>query len=105
MSKTYRLNFEKGINVVGDKAILPDGFVTMADNVDLRSGTAKPFKSPEFQLNVGNTNTRSWSYRWRWFHSDYWRDYVGEFIGGIERVYASEENRLPSKFIGGTQAR
>lgn len=104
MSKTYRLSFEKGINVVGDKAILPDGFSTILDNVDLRSGTMKPFRAPEFQFPVGSTNTRSWSYRNRWFHSDNWRDYVGEFIGGIERVYASEEGKLASKFIGGTQA-
>ncbi len=103
MSKTFRLSFDKGINVVGDKAILPEGFSTIMDNVDLRSGSPRPYMVPSYLFPVTATNTRSWSYRSRWFHSDNWRDYVGEFIGGIERVYVTEEGNRPSKFIGGTQ--
>ena len=101
MSKTFRLNFEKGINVVGDKALLPDGFATILDNVDLRSGSPRPYRSPEYQFQVGDAINRSWSYRGRWFHSDNDRDYVGEFIGGIERVYINEEGKFPTKSIEG----
>lgn len=104
MSKTYRLSFEKGINVVGDKAILPEGFATVLDNVDLRSGSPRPFKAPEWQFTTPSTTTRSWSYRGRWFHSDNWQDHVGEFVGWIERVYTTEEGKYPTKTIGGVTA-
>lgn len=103
MSKTFRLSFEKGINVVGDKAILPEGFATIIDNADLRSGSLRPFKAPEYQFPVSTTTTRSWSYRGRWFHSDNWRDYSGEYIGGIERVYITEEGKYPTKSIEGIE--
>ena len=101
MSKTYRIAFDRGINVVGDKSILPDGFATVLDNVDLRSGTPRPFKAPEYQFAAPATTTRSWEYRGRWFHSDNWQDHVGEYIGNIERVYTTEEGSLPSKTIEG----
>lgn len=104
MSKTHRVSYEKGINVVGDKAILPDGFATILDNVDLRSGTPKPFKAPEWQFATASTTTRSWSYRGRWFHSANWQDHVGEFTAGIERVFTTEEGKYPTKTIGGVTA-
>lgn len=104
MSKTFRLSFEKGINVVGDKAIIGDGFGTIMDNVDLRSGSPRPFKAPEWQFSTPSTTTRSWSYRGRWFHSDNWQDHVGEYIGGIERVYTTEDGKYPTKTIGGVLA-
>jgi len=104
MSKTYRLSFEKGINVVGDKAILPEGFSTILDNVDLRSGSPRPFKAPDWQFATPSTSARSWSYRGRWFHSDNWQDHVGEYVGGIERVYTTEEGKYPTKTIGSATA-
>jgi len=104
MTKTFRINFEKGINVVGDKAIIPEGFATILDNVDLRSGSIRPFRSPEYQFQVTNTTARSWSYRGRWFHSDDWKDYSGEYIGGIERVYATQEGNVATKTISGLEA-
>ncbi len=104
MSKTYRISFEKGINVVGDKAIIPEGFATILDNVDLRSGSPRSYKAPEWQFATPSTTTRSWSFRGRWFHSDNWQDHVGEYIGGIERVYTTEEGKYPTKTIGGVTA-
>lgn len=103
--KSFRINFEKGINTVGDKALLGDGYATILDNVDLRSGSPRPFRAPEFQFAVASTTTRSWSYRGRWFHSTNWRDYVGEYIGGIERVFYTEEGKYPQKAIEGTSVR
>lgn len=100
MSKTYRVNFAKGVNVVGDKSIIPEGFCTILDNVDLRSGSPRPFKAPEWQFAAPATTGRSWSYRGRWYHSDNWQDHVGEYIGSIERVYTSEEGKYPTKTIG-----
>lgn len=102
--KTFRLSFEKGVNSVGDKAIIPEGFCSFIDNADLRSGSLKPVPVPEWQFPVASTTTRSWSYRGRWFHSASWRDYVGEFIGGIERVYVTEEGKYAKKVIGGVEA-
>jgi hypothetical protein len=104
MSKTYRISFDKGVNVVGDKAIIPEGFSTILDNVDLRSGSPRPFKAPEWQFATPATTSRSWSYRGRWFHSDNWQDHTGEYIGGIERVYTAEEGKYPTKTIGGVTA-
>ena len=104
MSKTARFSFAKGVNVVGDKAIMEDGFATILDNVDLRSGSPRPFPAPLYEFNAPTGTTRSWSYRGRWFHSANWRNYVGEYIGGIERVYATEEGKYPIKTIGGVTA-
>ena len=104
MSKTYRISFEKGVNTIGDKSILPEGFVTFIDNASLRSGSPRPYKAPEWQFSALPTTTRSWSYRGRWFHSDNWQDHVGEYIGGIERVYTTEEGKYPTKTVGGTTA-
>lgn len=104
MSKTYRISFEKGVNTIGDKSILPEGFVTFLDNASLRSGSPRPYKAPEWQFAAPSTTTRSWSYRGRWFHSDNWQDHVGEYIGGIERVYTTEEGKYPTKTVGGTTA-
>ena len=104
MSKTYRISFEKGVNTIGDKSILPEGFVTFMDNCSVRSGSPRPIKAPEWQFGVTSTTTRSWSYRGRWFHSDNWQDHVGEYIGGIERVYTTEEGKYPTKTIGGITA-
>ena len=87
--------------MVGDKAILPDGFSTILDNVDLRSGSPRPFKAPEYQFSVTGATTRSWEYRGRWFHSDNWQDHVGQYIGSIERVYTTEEGKYPTKTING----
>ena len=99
--KTYRVNFVRGINTVGDKAIIQDGYATILDNVDLRSGSPRPFKAPLFDFGVPATITRSWSYRGNWFHSDNWRDYVGEYIGGLGRVYFTEEGKYPKKWVEG----
>lgn len=104
MSKTYRISFEKGVNTIGDKSILPEGFVTFIDNASLRSGSPRPYKAPEWQFAAPSTTTRSWSYRGRWFHSNNWQDHVGEYIGGIERVYTTEEGKYPTKTVGGTTA-
>lgn len=101
MSKTFRLAFNKGINVVGDKALLPEGFATVLDNVDLRSGCLRPYRSPEYQFQVDNATVNSWSYRGRWFHSPRNQEHVGEYIGGIERVYTTEEGKFPTKTIEG----
>lgn len=103
MAKTYRVTFEKGINVVGDKPILPVGFATVLDNVDLRSGSARCFKAPVYQFQTPLGTTRSWEYRGRWFHAPSWRDYVGQYIGSIERVYWTQEGFYPQKAIEGTQ--
>lgn len=102
--KTYRVNFVKGINNVGDKAIIPEGYCTILDNVDLRSGSPRPFKAPLFQFDVTSTTTRSWSYRGNWFHSANWRDYVGEYIGGLTRVYLTEAGKYPKKWVEGKLA-
>jgi hypothetical protein len=102
--KSVRVNFEKGINNVGDKAILPDGYSTILDNVDLRSGSPRPFRAPEFQFSPPSGTTRSFQYRGRWHHSPNWRDYVAEFIGGIERVYYTEDGELAQKDIEGDVA-
>ena len=105
MSKTTRVSFDRGINVVGDKSLLPDGYSTVLDNVDLRSGSPRPFKAPEYQFSVTGSTTRSWEYRGRWFHSDEWQDHVGQYIGSIERVYTTEEGKYPTKTTNGTTTR
>ena len=102
--KTYRVSFVKGINNVGDKAIIPEGYATILDNVDLRSGSPRPFKAPLFSFSVSDTTARSWSYRGNWFHSANWRDYVGEYIGGLGRVYFTEEGKYPKKWVEGKTA-
>lgn len=105
MGKTYRVSFEKGVNTIGDKSIIPEGFATFVENASVRSGALRPYNAPDQLFPVTSSTTRSWSYRGRWFHSDNWQDHVGEYIGGIERVYTTEEGKYPTKTVGGTTAR
>ena len=41
--KTFKVDFSKGINVVTDRRLVPEGYVVLADNVDIRAGSMRPF--------------------------------------------------------------
>lgn len=97
--KKVRINFEKGINNVGDKAIIEEGYATILDNVDLRSGSPRPFMAPQFLHNAPGGTKRHFQFRGKWHYAPNWRDYLGEFIGGIERVYWTEEGGTPMKMV------
>lgn len=112
--KQIRLDFSGGVNVITDKSVIPDKFGTVMDNIDLRSSFPRCFKEPIFQQIVSESTTKKiFNYRGRWIYSDNWRDYVADFINGIERIYWSENiNELestseytlaPQKMIEGTQ--
>jgi len=111
--KQIRLDFSGGLNIIADKSVLPDKFGTVMDNIDLRSGFPRCFKEPLFNRIVsGSTTKKIFNFRGRWIFSDRWRDYVADYINGIERIYWSEsinsveysgtEDLLPQKMIEGT---
>lgn len=105
--KTSRFEFHKGINVVGDKAVIEPGFATIMDNVDLRSGQPRALRAPELQadITVPAGTTRIYSYRGKWHFSPKYRDYVSTVLGGRERVMFTEEGGYAQKIIEGTQVR
>jgi hypothetical protein len=103
--RNFRVEFHKGINVVGDKTVIPPGFVTIEDNVDLRSGMPRAIKAPEYHSEItvpGGTN-RIYCYRNKWYFSPLWRDYVSVFLNGHERVHFTQDGGLPQKIVDGIQ--
>ena len=123
MRKDVRLDFSGGLNSVIDKTVVPDKFGTVLDNIDLRSGFLRCVREPIFDhvvsnpsYNTSRANTsKIFNYRGRWIYSDNWRDYVADYINGIERVYwtetvnafydSSDNDLVPQKQIEGTQVR
>lgn len=100
--KHFRFLFDKGITVVQDKAILGDGWSTVLDNVDLRSGMPKPVNGPVFVKSVTTGLNRIFNYRGKFHTSALYRDYVAEFVDGIERIYYTEYGSNARKIISGT---
>lgn len=121
--KAVRLDYSGGINVITDKSVLPDRFATVLDNVDMRSGFPRTIREPLFHSIVSNSTyqpqlsstKKIFNYRGRWIYSDYNRDYVAQYINGIERIYWNDiidsytysgtNNLVPQKMIEGTQVR
>lgn len=124
MKKTLRVDYSGGINVITDKTVIPDKFATALDNVDLRSGFPRAFKEPIYMDStytgttqvidgvtvpvvrnpeITNNTKKIFNFRGRWIYSDNWRDYVAQYIDGIETIYWSEEGQKPQKMVEGTQ--
>lgn len=115
--KTFKVDFSKGINVVTDKRLVPEGYVVLADNVDLRSGSLHPFKFPESYLAIPGgvpANTVClYEFKGNWFFSTHYRDYTAEYVSAQTRVYFCETNMggtynptllPPQKVVNGIQA-
>ena len=107
--EVVEVNFSKGLNAVTDRKLVADGFSALCDNVDLRSGSARAFRIPEFYSTVPTPTSRIWSFRGQWYYSANYRKYAAEFIGGNTRVYFSDAgpntNLLPpQKIVNSVQA-
>jgi len=114
MTKQIRLDFSGGVNIIADKSVLPDKFGTVMDNINVRSGFPRCFKEPVFNQIVANADTtKIFNFRGRWIYSENWRDYVADFINGIERIYWTESinsveyygdgDLAPQKMVEGTE--
>lgn len=100
--KTIRQDLSKGINAVTDRRLVPEGFAIIADNVDVRSGSARPFRMPEYHLEAPDGTTKAFSYRGKWYFSELYRRYAAELYGNQERVYFCEEGPghvAPQKYV------
>ena len=115
--KTFKVDFSKGINLVTDKRLLPEGYLVLADNIDLRSGSIRPFKMPEpfttFSGGVPSGTTCLWEFKNNWFFSSLYRQYTAEYVSSQSRVYFCETNiggvygvnhLIPQKIVNGIQA-
>jgi hypothetical protein len=98
--KTFRFDFTGGINNVGDKAIIDNRFLTFADNVDLRSGSIKPFKSPTFKMNATAGTTRIWEHKGVFYQSAAWRDYTAVTSENTDIIFYSETGNPPKMLAG-----
>lgn len=103
MQKSYRFDFTGGVNVVGDKAVLKDTFVTVADNCDLRSGAPRPFKMPEYDHTPPDGTKQIFEYRGKWYYSSVDRSYATEYIGGRDRVYFTQYGGNARKIVDGVE--
>jgi len=120
--KTQRFDFRGGVNVVGDKASMfpgyaesmgrgpgdrtQTGFVTVMDNVDLRSGQPRALRAPQYRADIVPPagSVQLYSYRGKWYFSQLIRKYVSTFLGGHERVMFTQYGTKPQKIIDGAQA-
>lgn len=118
--KTLRVDFSKGINAVTDRRLMPEGYLTIADNVDLRSGSIRPFNFPSVYAG-GSSITSGWiinttqptcifEYKGNWIASARYRDYEAETVSSQNRIYFTEEGVsgqsvvIPQKIVNGIQA-
>lgn len=101
--KSFRFDFTGGVNVVGDKAVLKDQFVTVADNCDLRSGAPRPYRVPQYDHTPPANTTQIFSYRGKWYYSSVDRSYATEYIGGRDRVYFTQYGGIAQKIVDGVQ--
>ncbi len=100
-----RFQFNNGINVVGDKGIIGPGWLTVADNVDLRSGVPRPIPSPRpIPVVVDSDTVCIYKRRGKWYQSSLYRDYAAEYINSRDRIYYTEHGNIPYKEIEGTSA-
>ena len=99
--KSFRFDFTGGVNVVGDKAVLKDQFVTVADNCDLRSGAPRPYRVPQYDHTPPANTTQIFSYRGKWYYSSVDRSYATEYIGGRDRVYFTQYGGIAQKIVDG----
>jgi hypothetical protein len=117
--KTYKIDFSKGLNVVTDKRLTPEGYIVLADNIDLRSGSLHPFKFPEPYIGISGGipagTTCIWEFKNNWFFSALYRTYTAEYINTQTRVYFTESilspagtyttsHLPPQKIVNGIQA-
>lgn len=104
--KTLFYNFSQGIDAMTDRRMLPNGFAVVMDNVDLRTGYAKPFKAPSYSQAADTTTTRIWEFLGKWYLSDLYRDYTGEVTQTQQRIYYAEEGPghvAPQKIVNDVQ--
>lgn len=117
--KTYKVDFSRGINVVTEKRLMPEGYIVLADNIDLRSGSMHPFKFPEPYIGISggipSGTTCIWEFKNNWFFSALYRAYTGEYVNSQTRVYFCESliapagtyvtsHLIPQKVVNGVQA-
>lgn len=103
MQKSYRFDFTGGVNVVGDKAVLRETFVTVADNCDLRSGAPRPFRLPEYDHTPPSGTKQVFKYRGKWYYTSVDRSYATEYIGGRDRVYFTQYGGNARKIVDGSE--
>ena len=117
--KTYKVDFSRGINVVTEKRLMPEGYIVLADNIDLRSGSMHPFKFPEPYIGISggipSGTTCIWEFKNNWFFSALYRAYTGEYVNSQTKVYFCESliapagtyvtsHLIPQKVVNGVQA-
>jgi len=101
--KSYRFDFTGGVNVVGDKAVLKETFVTVADNCDLRSGAPRPFRFPQYDHTPPSGTKQIFEYRGKWYYSAIERSYATEYIGGRDRIYFTQYGGNARKIVDGVE--
>jgi len=100
MPKTFRSHIAGGINIVTDKGLNGDGWVSAADNVDLRSGVPRSFPWPvRTELVPSPTTNCIYERRGKWIFSDNYRSYAAERIYGKDILYYTEAGKKPHKMV------
>lgn len=102
--KSYRMDLHKGVNVVGDKAVIPEGFMSFADGIDLRSGMPRPFHMPLYFNTVDTGTICAYEYRDIWKYSTSYREYTAEYLNNRSRVYWTEAGEKPRFSIDSIEA-
>ena len=96
MPKSFRSQMSGGVNIISDKGLDGDGWVSVADNVDLRSGVARSLPWPiRTELVVPATTNCIYERRGKWFFSNNYRDYAAEYIYGKDVIYYTEAGAKP----------
>lgn len=110
MSRSFRVDFTKGISAIVDPSLLGDGFAVMVDNADVSAFAASSYRAPVFRREVPVGTKHIFEYRGKWWFSSEHREWAAEFVGRQERLYYTEsgyapgEGKIPMKIIDGVAA-
>lgn len=103
--KTVRIGFTGGVATIPDKAVMGgDNYVTVADNVDLRSGLPKPIKAPAYDADLTSGTKQIFHYNGRTIASSTRRSYVAGMYGNTERIFYTDSSTKPMKMVNGVLA-
>lgn len=100
-----RVDFLGGVAIVPDKAVSGGGrYVSVADNVDLRSGLPRCISAPSLVGPAARGASHMFYFRGKVWQSSNDRHYVAMLNGNTEMVFWSEEGQYPIKSINGISA-
>ncbi len=110
MTRSFRVDFTKGMSAVVEPRLLGDGYAVFIDNADLTAFAASSYRAPVLRQVLPQGTRHAFEYRGKWHFSAEHRNWAAEYVGRQERLYYTESghqtgnSKPPMKVIDGVEA-